>query len=162
MDDQESGAIYDRLLAALRRVGLEWVADQVVQEVRVGKTIQREVETFKGNRLPADSLDPNSREYSPQFRRGPKATFPVTEEYRPSERLRLVLDAIERAVVNTADMEHEVLERLGSTLGIIEGISFSVEEDAGESIQLDSQRSASRIEAGRKLSRLIDELRGEI
>ena len=162
MEDQESSAIYDTLLATLRRVGLEWVTDQVIEEVRLGRTIEREVETFKGSRLPTDFIDVRSREYSPQFRRGPKATFPVTEEYRPPERLKLVLDAIEQAVVNTVDMEHEVFDRLGTTLGINDGISFSIDEALGESIRLDPQLSALRFETSRTLRGLIDTLRREI
>ncbi len=162
MEDQECNQAYERLLGIIGEIGLGWVAEQVIEEVRLGRTVQREVETFRGGRPASALVDLGPREYPLEYRRGPRATFPVTEEYRPPERLRLLLGAIEQAVVNTADMEHEFLERFGSTLGISEGVSFSSEEGVGESMRIGARQSIPRIEASRKLRGLFDALRREI
>lgn len=162
MEDEECNRVAERLLDALRRVGLEWVVDQINEEVRLGRTVEREVETFKGGRATVHFAEIGSAEYSSQFRRGPKATFPVTEEYRPPERLRLVLGAIEQAVVNATDMEHGVFAHLGDAPRTSGLIAFLPEEGEAQGIRIEPRQSTSRLEASRKLRELIDALRREI
>jgi len=159
MNDQECNQAYESMVGILNQNGLEWVTAQVAEQIRIGKTIQREIETLqevrgRGLFTVAD--------YSSQLKKGPKATFPVTVDYEPPERLRLLIDAVEQAVVNTASMEHHLSEYFEREGRDWQGIRFYADEPASEPKSLDKRSGASRFENSRKLKELLDALRQEI
>lgn len=80
MNEQECNQIYEQLAKMLDENGLGWVTAQVAEQISIGKTIQREIETLKEVRDTGLFL---FDDYSSRLKKGPKATFAVTVEYKP-------------------------------------------------------------------------------
>src|SRR3990172_6810157 len=160
MNEQECTQVYEQLINILNQSKLGWVAAQVEEQVRLGKTVKKEIETLKESHGVFDlfTADENPR----SFKKGPKATFPVTVKYQSSECLKLLLDAIEHVAVNTADMENHVVNCFGSEMGNWLGISFESEEIDVAPISIDKQTVISRLENAKRLKELLNTLRIEI
>jgi len=159
MNSQECTQTYEILAKMLVEIGLEWVTNQVSEQIRNGKTIQREIETFKDVRE-VKVFDADS--YPSQLRKGPKATFPVTVDYEPPELLGLLIDAIEQTVVNTADMERHLVEFLEREGKGPQEIHFIAEEAGSEPKSINKEKSISRVGRTDELKDLLETLRKEI
>lgn len=135
MNDAECIEVYDHLVRILNENELSWIRVQVAEQIRLGKTVEKEIATFKESRRELTLF--GTDDYHIQYKKGPKATFPVTEEYDPSERLLLLIDAIEQAIVNTAEMESHIIGYFGEQLGNDwRGIRFYSEEQDSQLIVL--------------------------
>ena len=140
---------------------LSWISNQVAEQIRIGKTVEKEIATFKESRRTLLLFE--ERDYRIQYKKGTKATFPVTEEYSPSERLLLLIDAIEQAIVNTAEMESHLIEYFGEQLdNDWQGIRFYSEEQDSQSVVIDRKTSSSRLQNSQHLKQLLGSLRKEI
>lgn len=159
MNNQECNQTYEILLKMLIENRLEWVTTQVSEQIRIGKTIEREIETFKEVR---ETRLIDSDNYPSQLGKGPKATFPVTVDYEPAERLGLLIDAIEQTVVNTAGMEHHLVEFLEKDDKSPHEIHFIAEEPGSEPNLINKHKSTSRFGSANKLKDLLNALRKEI
>ncbi len=159
MNEQECMRMYEQLVKMLDEKGLEWVTAQVAEQIRIGKTIQREIETLKEVR---DTGFFTVDDYPSRLKRGPKATFAVTVDYEPSERLELLIDAIKQAVVNTADMEHHLIEFCERDEKSPKKIEFRNDEPRNEPKPINRQAIAVRLDSAKKLGELLEALRKEI
>ncbi|MEK0181830.1 MAG: hypothetical protein EAZ98_16240 [Oscillatoriales cyanobacterium] len=83
MDDIEYARVYQQLAAMLDEFNLGWVAQQVADNVEIGKTIEE---------------------------RSLKRKTPLLkiEDYTPKEQLLMLIDAVEQATVHTSEMEDEI------------------------------------------------------
>lgn len=126
IDEESARQGYDELRAALRKASLEWIAEQVEQAVSLGKPVTKE----------ADASEFIDDQVVGQ-RRGRKRLqeFVTTEPYSCTERLRLLLDAIERVTALPA-FEREALAGLDA-----QKVTFVSEQD-GE-LNRDLQRDRS-------------------
>jgi hypothetical protein len=127
MNDEDFNTIFSALSEVLRQKEMHWVLDQVNEQIRLGKTESKEISPDEDYRQ-SSLLDVGAR---PRARRGgarKKEEFLVTTEYTPKEKLLLLIDAIEQAVVNTNRMVHVTLEFTHEEFNIDE-ISFYSEED---------------------------------
>ena len=156
MNDQECREAYDRLLEMLNSINLGWVTTQVEEQIRLGRTVAKEIETLKENPRRLDMFPPDQNSVS--FAKGPKATFPITVDYQPPERLRLLVDAIEQVVINTADMEKHLIDFFGHERDNWSGISFQSEDSNSLSIVIDTKSASLRLEAANRLRSLIRDL----
>jgi hypothetical protein len=142
------------------RSELSWIGAEVADEIRLGKPTQREIETLKSRKdLPYGSSDPNDIGW---LGKGPRATYPLTIEYTACEQLELLIDAIERAVVNTAFMEDELVKSLvldDQSLGRIE---FQADDESGTSRIIDRQTVDRRLASARRLLGLLTGVREEV
>jgi len=161
MDSQECNKVFERLLHMLDKNKINWVVEQVKQQVQLGKTIEKEIETLKHKEKEFAQLREDDV-YIPKVKKGPKAKFPVTEEYTPNEKLNLLLDAIEQAIVNTADMENHLIEYFGSSLQKWEGINFYPDEPESKPISINLETISDRFDNSQYLRDLIIKLRREI
>lgn len=162
MNDIECNKMYESLISILKQGGLEWVTSQVAEQVRLGKTIEKEIETLReSNDKSAISLFP-ADEYPVHLKRDPRATFPVTVEYQPCERLRLLINAVEQAVVHTAEMEHHIFDYIEKEVPNLKAIQFISEEPESQPVSLERQNTIIRSESSRKLKGLLDSLCKEI
>lgn len=159
MNKQECTQAYEQLISILKQNKLSWVTAQVEEQVRLGKTEKKEIETLKDNQ---GKFQFTANEYPLSFKKGPKATFPVTVDYQPSERLKLLLDAIEHVAINTADMEHHFVNYFGSEMDNWLGVTFQPDELDGAPISIDKLTVISRLENAKRLQELINSLRIEI
>lgn len=83
MDDIEYARVYQQLATMLDEFNLGWVAQQVADNVEIGKTIEE---------------------------RSLKRKTPLLkiEDYTPKEQLLMLIDAVEQATVHTSEMEDEI------------------------------------------------------
>ncbi|MGL5081924.1 MAG: hypothetical protein ACRC8A_10605 [Microcoleaceae cyanobacterium] len=88
MKEQDCLVVYAELVETLKRLGLGWVAEQVVEVVSAGKVVE---ETVSGRKTPDLKL-----------------TY-----HTPSEQVLLLIQAIEKAVIDTLDIELSLAESLG-------------------------------------------------
>lgn len=130
MNDNDYIQLYDLLLDVLRGRGLIWITDQVFEEIRLGKTEITEVELFEGSSVQSavQSVFSDMGTHRIKSRRSKKEAFLKTREYTSKERLLILIDAIEHAVVNTSLMVHETVEYFGEEHRI-QAITFYSEED---------------------------------
>lgn len=142
-------AYYDRIFHALehilQQVGLSWIFREVAAQVLLGQvTIQTSEEKKK---LPRGET---SGTYS--------------TDYTPKERLELLLDAIKHMIVNTAEMENEILtfylsqnDTLRSRNGP-EAVHFSSEIDSEDITVIDWQQTPLRQHHARIVGNAINKI----
>lgn len=157
MDDTEYEAVYQRLAEILDKSGLGWILSQVEEEIRTGKTREVEIETLKSRRITA----PLFEDHLWEFTEGPRGTFPAPGEYSLAERLELLIDAIEQAIVNIAEMEHHIVTFFANRVDHWQGLEF-FGDDESQSVAVSALSSSSRLEHARNLKRLINALRQEM
>lgn len=160
MTTEECNIVYDTLVDILNKSELGWIVSQVEDQLRIGKTVEKEITTLTEGRSRNALL--GFEEYREHLRSGPKATFPVTIDYDSKEKLSLLVDAVEQAVVDTAEMEKHILDFFGEELPSLESVEFYSDEVTREPISINRQSTASRQIYGSKLKLLLEDLRKEI
>jgi hypothetical protein len=160
MTAEECNIVYDTLVSTLDISGLQWIVSQVEEQLRLGKTVEKEIRTLTEGRS-RDTLQ-GFEEYREHLRSGPKATFPITIEYEPKEKLSLLIEAIEQAVIDTAEMENHIIEFFGKDLLSLESVAFYPDEGDKETVSINRQSAASRHVHGANLKQLFEILRKEI
>ena len=163
MDVNELERLYQGLLELIRSLGLGWVAEQVVEEVSVGKVLLAD---FKARRAEMTARGSSILTFghadSELPRRGPREDVLIVEEYTLENRLRLLLDAIEEAVVNTGSMEDQLFERLVPEASSLQGIEFYSELTDEVTMTIDRSRARAMHLTGVTLKELLDQVRQEI
>lgn len=160
MDDQQCTETYEILHKVLEQNGLGWVFEQVEEEIRLGKTVEREIDTLREDKQGFDLF--THEDYPTTLKKGTKARYPVTIQYSPPERLLLLIDALERAVVNTAEMEYHITDVFEGELEDWKALTFHSEETGAHVISITEQTAFSRLKHSKKLKELLDLLRKEI
>jgi hypothetical protein len=160
MSDDECRAVFDTLIISLQDSGLAWVESQVRDQIRLGKTIEREREvpnelSFQQSIFGADNDREQTKRHSPN-------TFPITIEYSAQERLRLLIDAIEHAVVNTAAMEDSFTSYFEAESPHFESIQFYSEDAGLQPRKINRQSAEFRTKKASQLHKLLEELRKEV
>jgi hypothetical protein len=158
MNDQDYNELNSSLSSVLREKEMVWVIDQVNEQISLGKTESKEIvsdEDYRQNTLP--EFVPKRRT-SGRGRR--KEEFLVTTEYTPKEKLLLLIDAIEQAVVNTSTMVHDTL--------YFTHREFKIESISFYSVENQREKTFSRADFGVedsptiRLKNLLAELRTHI
>lgn len=160
MTTEECNIVYDTLIDILNKSGVGWIVSQVEEQLRIGKTVEKEITTLTEGR--GRNMLLGVEGYRERLRSGPKATFPVTIEYEAKERLSLLIDAIEQTVVDTAEMEGHILNFFGEEFPALQGVEFYPDEVVRESISINRQSTALRQVHGLKLKQLLEDLRKEL
>jgi len=159
MELQECEQIFNELAAMLRDHGLSWVCSQVDEYIQIGKTQEKivskaEILAIKRNggipKLPLKS------------RRGANTTFTSTSEYNSQEKLLILIDAIQQAVINTCNMEYEVAKSLGGQAGQIIFLHRDLPEGKTITSKITLTEAESRQVHAERLQLLLSELRKEI
>lgn len=156
MNEEESIAAFNSLQEALRTRDLGWVLDQVAEQVRAGKPSTREVVE-----RPVDYLWVAERTRGGERLKTRKTRFPATIEYTPQERVLLMLDAIEHAVINTAEMAAHITRFAEKELGQPR-VEFRTDESKAPQLSLEGEEAESRAVVAAHLRTLIGQLREEV
>jgi hypothetical protein len=114
MTEEQCAEAYDILANLLRRSNLAWVMDQVDADVRVGKLIEKPIREIS-DRHTAGSIAFELVEAPELQRRGRSGSIRQRVEYSNRERLQLLVEAIEYAVLHTADLEEAALKLIAHT-----------------------------------------------
>lgn len=161
MGADESIEIYNKLISALRENKLDWIIDQVTEHIRLGKTVEKEIETLKED--PSEKMVVYTfGDHVPKFKKGPRATFPVTENYTPQEQLLLLIDAIEQALVNTNEMERNFVEFFEGDVGGWRQVDFYSEESDSVIVSVNKESIQAPFQHAERLRDLFVQLRSEV
>jgi hypothetical protein len=150
MADKYFQAVSERM----RTLGLAWAVDQVLDDIGRGKEqfvrFKKAAKKTK-NSLPAKPVTEDPRETS-----GPRGELAArTVDYSPQERLEILLAALQRALVDTSEMQQELVKHYGT-------IRFIPEQDQANRAFEFLQQSDSEAEAMRKLKGLITDLKEQL
>lgn len=156
MNDLECQETYDALQPLLIEAGLDWIVLQVNQHLALGKMTVREVDTLKDS-IPTEDEMPLGLPL--RFVRGPRTSYPLAIPYESSERLRALIDAVEEAIINTADFEIHIIAAFGTEITFSPDDSDQI-DNGSRSITQDSART--RQNAALNLKGVLDQLRSEI
>ena len=153
MTEQESLQIYEALSEYVREHRLDWILEQVTEQIRFGVEEKKSVRVGLDEVWAADVEEPRSRRS--------KVLFAATRPYLEREKLKLLIDAVQQAVVNTTEMEASFREALQRLDGPRNGILVR-EELNPKLIEIDGDSQAPRHAEARLLGKLLNELREEV
>jgi hypothetical protein len=157
MSPAEADEIYDQLVGVLRDLGLEWIVQQVEDQLSLGHIETRKL-TVEGQELFAS--DELMYEPAPRRRRS-KATFVVSRPFESPEKLRLLIDSIEIGIVHVTEIASEVSTFFGRETHTTQ-VEFRPETDLGAEFDLDAGDVEGRISAAASLRAVLAELRREV
>ena len=159
MNDQECEQVYHQLLKELKDNGVDWIINQVNEELTSGKAIEKTVDTIKEISYIEHSL---FEEIIPKYRKGPKVTFPATESYSKKEQLILLLNAIEQGIINATMLEVHTSNFFHRQIQNTIEIEFYADEMEQPSFKVDTPNLSDREKYIQHLKKLLDKLRDEI
>ena len=149
---------YKELLEALRSCGLDWVARQVQDQVRLGKPTIKSVTPSQERQ--SDRFADNSQEASGSGSRR-KQKRSATEDYSASERLELVIEAIRTVIVDSFEIQDELINILNNKEPDMMPIMFEPEEfEDSERLELSTITIDRRKEVDR-FRQLLEKLDSE-
>lgn len=151
MNDQERLETFAQIATFARDAGLGWIVDDVERQIQIGhlRPLSDEPERLssllelKEVRLPA----------------GFRNSALVTVRHTPSERLDLLLDAIERTLQQTLDMQDFVVTSLSPDKEPVHVEFRGTDETPSETIRIDGPSPASSLSIVQELSASFNELR---
>lgn len=155
LTDEEIGQVIKQLLSALRENKLEWVAEQVEETIMQGNIISKSLRELGISREELFFDETNMK--VPRQRQ-----LVVAEEYTQRQQLLLVLDAIERSIIQLHHVGTHTLNGLRKYSGDLKDIEFRSEINEGQNLLLTEQILNDREPEVRKLGRLLEQFRKEI
>jgi hypothetical protein len=102
--EQEIRRLFDKLATQLREHGATTVVDQVIDEITQGKQII--YKTVRRRTEAGQLYRPESDEAITE--RGGRREYAETLQYSPAERLDLLLQALERAIIDAGAIDSEL------------------------------------------------------
>jgi hypothetical protein len=150
----EAAAVEEELRGVVAEAGLQWVLDQVDDFVLEGKP---EFRRFRGAR--GDESEPYVRELTT------KRGVPRSEPYTPSERVSLLLEAIERITSQPLEFEAEISTYVLSDAALddvawIDELEREPRRSVLEAEQRDQSTRAAVEELRPVLAQLLERARG--
>ncbi len=159
MTEEQCTRMYDALAELLRQSGLHWVMEQVDAEVRLGKLVDRSIREIR------------STAYTPlagfelvegvSTRGRTSASIKQRIDFRASERLRILIQAIEHAVQHAAQIAENTLESLSKTHSLTH-IAFEPDGSNERSFRIDRAGMSSGAPARETLQHALDQIKEQI
>lgn len=157
VSDEESSAAYAKISEAARRTGLSWVLDQAEERIRLGRMDEKRVDVF--------------REEATGIRRTRrKESRTVIVPLTPQEALRVLVDALDQAVVVVNRLGKASIEFAQRQTG--GNLTFLPDPEAGtphigppaerRELRVDRAETIERATANAHLHELLAELRREL
>lgn len=161
MTEQECREVYDQLAKMLSENKLDWVIEQVAEEILFGKTDEREVQPLKkiDSKKPDLFQEASEEHFLPK---GPRTKFPVTSEYKEGEKLELLIKAVEQVIVNAPKMQAGTFEALTEFQPDLNTITFYDEEVGEPQFSISRNQINQHLDRSAILGELLNRLREEI
>lgn len=162
MNNEDAIETYAELATILREFALDWIVEQVEDDIRSGKAAQKRA-TVSSDRREAVAEDwklapPSSAKIS---RRRPtrQEEFTALRDFSPTERLELLIDATDRAVQGAANLESQLL-----SMKVFGGVKIVLAGEEGDIVSrsLDARQTERRMQSVHRLSRALAALRLEL
>jgi hypothetical protein len=160
MNEIESSKIFRALSEHVHEQRLDWVLEQVSEQIRFGAEEKKSVRVD-----PDEVLRVAAMEQSESRPRRSKVLFAATRPYTEREQLLLLIDALQTAVVGTTEMEVgfkdalQTLELLRSGVLVREELNPKLTRIDDSADEITGVRRRGEAE---RLSRLLKELREEV
>lgn len=141
MAEVNHGEIYQNLVECLNSQGLKWVNQQVSETILAGKTIEDIV---------------------------PRRMYPALkiEDYIDSERVLLLIDALEKVVIHTTEIEAEIktfLAEIQTEFGLEPALIFyEADETEGNAFKFTGDGVETRIKPAIQLQKFLERCRGAL
>ncbi|WP_414754697.1 hypothetical protein [Anabaena sp. CCY 9910] len=147
MNNDDYQSLYYEVEEIINQYKLGWIIEQVNNSIHEGKIVSIE-----------DKLAKKNREKTPRIKR---------EDYTDKEKVLLLLEAFETAIVNTLELEQEIgkfLMQDMSDLQLEPRIKFYTEEDEDTHhyFIFNNNQINLRWQEARRLQNLLNDLRREI
>jgi len=136
MNEKEYAAVYQQLAVIIKELNLGWTAEQVADTVRTGKTIEER----------------SSKRKTPLLK---------IEDYTSEEQLQVLTKAVEKAVIDTLEMEDEIAYFLrveAENFQFAPQIIFADSNEVGKEITFTSELIAPRNKQALGLKSLFEKL----
>ncbi|SHN84519.1 hypothetical protein [Desulfitobacterium chlororespirans] len=167
MNKEEANFFYTDLIEYLKLNNLNWIAEQVEEQIALGH-----IETKKLNVPKKNSYDSNEIYYSfidedsikelPQSKnKKSNAIFVVSTPYSEHEKLKLLIDSIEIGVAKLSEIINTTLEFFHREVQQSQ-LLFEPEADIKESYEITFDEATNAYINSRKLIPLFNELRKEL
>jgi hypothetical protein len=141
MNPEDCLAVYQALVEMLNPLKLGWVAEQVADVISAGKTTE---ELVSGRKSPDLKLN----------------------YYTPQEQLFLLINAIEKSVINTGEIETEIMDIFGhesQNSDLKPELRFTSSVDGkGKLFKYSMESVNSRQQHGQELKKMLEQLRQEM
>lgn len=118
----DAGEYYRRLEDILGATGFNWVIAQAQEQIAQGRAVTKQVQA------PEVSESFEAEGFSSRARRRRRTSLVTTEPYNDRERLHILLDAIEAALVQRVDFETSIL----LSLEAIQRVEFVPDDTSGD------------------------------
>jgi hypothetical protein len=160
MTEEQCAETYDILADLLRRSNLAWVMDQVDADVRVGKLIEKPIREISARHTARNIAFELVDAPEPQ-RRGRSGSIRHRVEYSNRERLQVLIEAIEHAVIHTADLEEAALKLMAKTHSSLQ-IAFEPDGSNEPLFRIDQADIDSRRQFLNELRQALNQLKDQI
>jgi hypothetical protein len=157
LSDSESLRFYRTISARAREVGLDWIVDQVEEQLALGNVALRSLSVREPDLF---SAEPEIFAVKSRRRKSTRATFLVSRPYTAQEQLELLVDSLLIGVVQLNQIADKVISFVASELDST-SIEFAPEAEVKPILRLETE-SARVAEASEKLESLLNELKREI
>lgn len=158
MTQEECEFAYGRITAAMRTQKLEWLVAQVEEKIRFGRPLTKKVRM-----VPEEIEDLAVYPSEGPARRARQVLVTATRPYTNEERLRILIEALQHAIVERHDMEDVVrrsIHHATKTNSLVALVRADAEGAAP--IHIPPEADAQRTENVRRLSRTLQTLRERI
>jgi hypothetical protein len=163
MNIEKCQDLYRRLEMLLKEHRLQWVVEQVEEQIRTGKTVSEEIEPAKGGDHPelahVAEIVPRKSSRRPT---SPKDKFLRRLEYTPCEQLELLISATEHAVVDVGEIGSVFWHFVRTKEQNFTKVQFVSEEETVSSTTFEFGESSERLPAVHKLRALLAQLKKEV
>jgi hypothetical protein len=149
LDTSEAVEVYNKLFKIAQEAGLEWLIDDVVRQISLGKDTEEP---------PTETSNSFSEIFSIDKRRVRQGSFIKAEPYNDKEKLRLLVDALEAASCGLATAVLETFDFLGKNLEDLKSLDFAPSFEKAKVLHV-KKDFLNRKEQIDKLTRLFQELR---
>lgn len=157
MNEKESIETFEALSKILEERGFRWLVEAVSREIQEGL-----IEIASEKDLMAEGIEPSFSQLTPEYRRSiRREEFLVRREFSQTDRLRLLVDAVEEVVTQADGMEQGLVHFFGEFDGPKE-FQFGDNKSPIVAIGTSRMESSQRPPAVQQLRRLLQELRQEI
>lgn len=157
MNDHECESAFEQLENAMTKVGLQWVTNQVSEEIRFGRTVTKQVSSRPDT--PEDVVN----EGLADVRRTSKVTIAATRPYTAQEKLSTLLESLEDAIIETEAMQATVREYMTShTQNWQELRLVRTDEGEREPVIIAPTTDEDRAHAVAHLRKVVVELKGMV
>jgi hypothetical protein len=160
MTEEQCAECYNFLINLLRDLNFSWVVQQVEAAIRVGSLSEKPIREISAGHA-VEGIGFEVIEPTEPQRRGRSKSIIQRVEYSDRERLRILIGAVEHAIVHTTDLQEATLKLLGDNQGSSQ-ITFEPDGSDEYPFRIDLLDVNARRQAQNILKQTLNQLKIEI